>query len=84
MLGLGIGKHHTVVIADLVQKIATEVSNERGVVCAVDCLRQYNEGGTRLLKRTIAVWEQWLDNRGGPQSDAHRHGAWVPSIPLEA
>ena len=70
-------------IAELVRRVATEISMERGAICAVDCLRQWDEGGKKLLKRTIQVWEERLAKPDGSYTDAERHGAWVPAIPLE-
>lgn len=77
------GINPAAVIADLAQKVAEHKGNERGVVCAVDCLRQWDLGGKKLLERTLKVWELWLYAEDACQTDAHRHGAWVPAIPLE-
>ncbi|KKN96702.1 hypothetical protein LCGC14_0163460 [marine sediment metagenome] len=78
------GKNPAAAIADLAQKIAEYKGDERGVVCAVDCLRQWDAGGKKLLERTIRVWEKRLAKSDGSHTEAHRHGAWVPAIPLEA
>ena len=74
---------YQVAIAELVQKVAFGLSMERGAICAVDCLRQWDEGGKKLLQRTIQVWEERLAKPDGSHTDAERHGAWVPAIPLE-
>ena len=78
-----IGKNYAADIANLAQRIAEYKGDERGVVCAVDCLRQWDTGGKKLLKRTMKVWELWLYGENVSQTDENRHGAWVPAIPLE-
>lgn len=68
-------------IANLIKRVSTETTWERGAICAVDCLLQWELG---LLNDTILAWERFLKevkNKEG-QSNELRHGAWVPAIPL--
>lgn len=68
-------------IIDLIKRVSTETTWERGAVCAVDCLHQWELG---LLNDTITAWERFIEevkNKQG-QSDELRHGAWVPAIPV--
>jgi hypothetical protein len=68
-------------IADLIKRVSTELNYERGAICAVDCLLQWELG---LLNDTILAWERFLKevkNKEGSASEL-RHGAWVPAIPL--
>ena len=82
-MSLHFGKNYAADIADLSQKVAEHCGTERGVICAVDCLRQWDAGGKKLLKRTLEVWDLWLYAPDACQTDENRHGAWVPAIPLE-
>ena len=68
-------------IANLIKRVSTELNYERGAICAVDCLLQWELG---LLNDTILAWERYLDevkNKDG-HTDTLRPGAWVPAIPL--
>lgn len=68
-------------IANLIKRVSTELSYERGAICAVDCLLQWEFG---LLNDTITAWERFLTevkNKDSHTSEM-RHGAWVPAIPL--
>jgi hypothetical protein len=70
-------------IVNLIKKISTEINYERGAICAVDCLLQWELG---LLTNTILAWENYLaevKNKEGHTTEL-RHGAWVPAIPLTA
>ena len=66
-------------IADLVKQISSEVNFERGAVCAVDCLMQWNAG---QLYDTLIAWRSYLDNfkNKKPHEETPRYGAWVPAI----
>lgn len=69
-------------IANLIKRVSTELSYERGAVCAVDCLLQWELG---LLNETIIAWERHLIEAKNVEgySSCFRHGAWVPAIPLQ-
>lgn len=70
-------------IARLVKQVSLTISYERGAICAVDCLYQWEAG---LLEDTILAWKRYLvehrESRG--HSETERYGAWVPAIPVKA
>lgn len=68
-------------IAYIVRRVSIEKNFERGVICAWDCLHQWELG---LLDETILAWERYLNEikSGEGHTDTLRHNAWVPAIPL--
>ena len=74
-------------IADLVKRVAqSTLPDSKAGICAYDCLCQWEEGGVKLLIKTIEVWNRRLKdveaNSKAGFADTERHGVWVPSIPL--
>jgi len=68
-------------IVQIVELVDGALGHERGVVCARDCLLQWEAG---FLDQTISAWERYLQeikDKDGHSSE-NRHGAWCPAIPL--
>jgi hypothetical protein len=76
-------EHETKNVVDLVKLLSAhpKFGWERAAICAVDCMLQHQEG---YLKDTIKAWLRDISDaeKDNGRCSCHRHGAWVPAIPL--
>lgn len=71
-------------IADLIEQVHAVDGDNRALVCARDCMLQWDEGGIPLLLKTMTAWRKDLVDakEGGSRCACDRHGAWPPAIPI--